>query len=220
MKFKSVSFDLDGTLLDTVGDLTEACQLMLLDLSLSTRSEAEIRSFVGQGMLRLIRRCLHRGSEPTEAEMERAVVAFKHHYSAVNGKNTQFFSGVREGLDAWKATGLPLAIVTNKPAAFTEPLLIKTGLMPYFSYVVSGDTTPYRKPHPAPLLHACALLGTQPVDNLHIGDSKHDIASARQAGCSVYCVPYGYNEGELIRVEDCDAVVADIGAALRLAQST
>ena len=220
MKFKSVTFDLDGTLLDTVGDLTEACQRMLHDLDLPTRSEAEIRTFVGQGMLLLIRRCLHWGSEPAECEMERAVAAFKHHYSAVNGKNAQFFSGVLDGLDAWKSTGLPLAIVTNKPAAFTEPLLIKTGLMPYFSYVVSGDTTPHRKPHPAPLLHACALLGTLPADNLHIGDSKHDISSARQAGCPVYCVPYGYNEGELIQAEDCDAVVADLGAALRLAQST
>lgn len=219
MKFKSVTFDLDGTLLDTVGDLTEACQRMMLDLDLPPRSEAEIRSFVGQGMLVLIQRCLDRGNPPAAAQMERAVAAFKYHYAAVNGENTRFFSGVREGLEAWQATGLPLGIVTNKPAAFTEPLLIRTGLAHYFSCIVSGDTTPHRKPHPAPLLHACAALGSVPADNLHIGDSKHDIETARQAGCTVYCVPYGYNEGELVRAEDCDALVADLGVALRLARS-
>jgi phosphoglycolate phosphatase len=222
MKYKSVTFDLDGTLLDTIGDLTEACRRMMLDLNLPPRSEVEIRSFVGQGMLVLVRRCLAHGnaSDPASvAQMDRAVAAFKHHYAAVNGENTRVFSGVREGLDAWQATGLPLAIVTNKPAAFTEPLLIKTGLAPYFRCVVSGDTTPHRKPHPAPLLHACAALGSVPADNLHIGDSKNDIETARQAGCTVYCVPYGYNEGQLMRAEDCDALVADLTVAVRLAHS-
>ena len=85
MKFKSVTFDLDGTLLDTVGDLTEACRLMLLDLGLPTRSEAEIRSFVGRGMVVLVERCLHRGTPPDEALMARAVAAFQNRYAAVNG---------------------------------------------------------------------------------------------------------------------------------------
>lgn len=219
MKFKSVTFDLDGTLLDTVGDLTEACRRMMLDLDLPPCSEAEIRSFVGQGMLVLVRRCLDQGCEPAAGQMERAVAAFQLHYAAVNGENTRFFSGVCEGLAAWYATGLPLAIVTNKPEAFTLPLLEKTGLARYFRSVVGGDTTPQRKPHPAPLLHACAALGVDPADNLHIGDSRHDIETARNAGCTVYCVPYGYNEGEAVRAEDCDALVADLTVALRLAHS-
>ncbi len=218
MKFKSVTFDLDGTLLDTVGDLAEACQRMLLELDLPTRSEDEIRSFVGQGMVVLVRRCLTRESVPDEAQMARAVDAFQRHYAAVNGVKTQFFQGVQEGLAAWAQTGLPLAVVTNKPAAFTEPLLQRTGLAPYFKAIVSGDTTPHRKPHPAPLLHACAALGSDPADNLHIGDSKHDIETARNAGCTVYCVPYGYNEGEPVNAADCDALVADLGGALRLAR--
>ena len=227
MKFKSVTFDLDGTLLDTIGDLTEACRRMMLDLDLAPHSEANIRSFVGQGMLVLVQRCLEHGQEDGQehsrevpgASMAAAVAAFKHHYAAVNGENTRFFSGVQEGLAAWHATGLPLGIVTNKPAAFTEPLLERLGIARYFQSIVSGDTTPHRKPHPAPLLHACAALGSAPADNLHIGDSKHDIETARQAGCSVYCVPYGYNEGELLRAEDCDALVADLNVALRLARS-
>ncbi|MDD2885602.1 MAG: phosphoglycolate phosphatase [Dechloromonas sp.] len=217
MKFKSVTFDLDGTLLDTVGDLAEACQRMLQELDLPSRSEDEIRSFVGQGMVVLVRRCLTRESLPDEAQLARAVDAFQRHYTAVNGARTQFFQGVREGLQAWQATGLPLAVVTNKPAAFTEPLLERTGLAPYFKAVVSGDTTAHRKPHPAPLLHACAALGSDPADNLHIGDSKHDIETARNAGCTVYCVPYGYNEGEPVDPTACDALVADLLTALQVA---
>jgi phosphoglycolate phosphatase len=219
MKFKSVTFDLDGTLLDTVGDLAAACRQMLEELALPARSADEIRSFVGQGMVVLVRRCLDRGVPPGDELLERAVASLKSHYAAVNGENTRIFDGVLDGLAAWQKTGLPMAVVTNKPAAFSEPLLIKTGLAHYFSSIVSGDTTPHRKPHPQPIYHACAALGTDPADNLHIGDSRHDIETARNAGCAVYCVPYGYNEGEVVKAEDCDALVADLGAALCLARA-
>lgn len=219
MKFRSVTFDLDGTLLDTVCDLTEACRLMLLELDLPPRSEDEIRRFVGRGMAVLVERCLTREAPPDAVQLEAAIAAFRRHYAAVNGLKAQFFPGVREGLAAWAATGLPLAVVTNKPAAFTGPLLERVGIAHYFRSVVSGDTTAQRKPHPAPLLHACAELGADVADNLHIGDSKHDIETARNAGCAVYCVPYGYNEGEPVRAADCDALVADLQVALRLADS-
>lgn len=219
MKFRSITFDLDGTLLDTVADLAEACRLMLAELGQPPRSEAEIRRFVGRGMAVLVERCLTREAAPDPALLGQGIAAFQRHYATVNGLQSQFFPGVREGLAAWHATGLPLAVVTNKPAAFTEVLLERTGIAHYFQAVVSGDTTPQRKPHPAPLLHACAALGCAPATNLHIGDSKHDIETARNAGCAVYCVPYGYNEGEPVRAEDCDALVADLCVALRLAHS-
>lgn len=219
MKFQSITFDLDGTLLDTVGDLAVACRLMLEELAQPPRSEAEVRCFVGRGMAVLVERCLTWAAPPDDALLQRGMTAFRQHYAAVNGLQTRFFPGVLAGLEAWRATGLPLAVVTNKPAAFTEPLLERTGIAHFFDAVVSGDTTAYRKPHPAPLLHACALLGVEPESNLHIGDSKHDIETARRAGCRVFCVPYGYNEGEAVRAADCDALVADLGTALQLARS-
>jgi len=125
---------------------------------------------------------------------------------------------VLAGLAAWHATGLPLAVVTNKPAAFTGPLLEQMGLKHYFSAIVSGDTTPFRKPHPEPLRHACTRMGRPVAANLHIGDSRHDIEVARAAGCTVYCVPYGYNEGEAVSASDCDALVENLESALREAQ--
>ena len=217
MHFQSVTFDLDGTLLDTVPDLHAAARATLAELGLPPRSEDEIRRFVGQGVVVLVRRCLDRGTPPDEALLARAVEVFKPHYAAVNGRKTRIFDGVLAGLDAWQATGLPLAVLTNKPAAFTEPLLERMGLSGYFAAIVSGDSTPFRKPHPEPLRHACMRMGRAVNTNLHIGDSRHDIETARAAGCTVYCVPYRYNEGEAIRREDCDALVENLGAALRTA---
>lgn len=218
MRFQSVTFDLDGTLLDTVPDLHAACNAMLAELGLPLRSEDEIRNFVGQGVAVLVLRCL-RNVAPTDSHsLYQAVQVFQRHYAVTNGMRSRLFHGVREGLEAWRATGLPLAVVTNKPAAFTAPLLDRMGLSHYFSVVVSGDTTPHRKPHPAPLQHACAHMGSAPEHNLHIGDSRHDIESARNAGCTVFCVPYGYNEGELVREADCDALVATIREAVRVAK--
>jgi len=207
MRFTSVTFDLDGTLLDTVPDLHTASNAMLAELGLALRTEDEIRNFVGQGVVVLVLRCLRDRAAPEGEFLDRAVAIFQRHYAAINGSRSRVFPGVVEGLNAWRATGLPLAVVTNKPAAFTGPLLECMGLSGYFTAVVSGDTTPHRKPHPAPLQHACAQMGTSPENNLHIGDSRHDIETARNAGSAVFCVPYGYNEGEPVRAADCDALV-------------
>ncbi len=84
------------------------------------------------------------------------------------------------GLEAWRATGVPLAVLTNKPAAFTEPLLERMGLKHYFSAIVSGDSTPFRKPHPDPLRHACTQMGRAVNTNLHIGDSRHEKGGRRE----------------------------------------
>ena len=219
MHFHSVTFDLDGTLLDTVGDLAEASNRMLRELGLPTYGEDEIRLFIGRGINVLVERCLTRPEPPTAEQLDRAISAFKRHYAEVNGQFTDLYPGVLEGLLAWQATGLPMAVITNKAAAFTEPLLERKGLRGFFSVVVSGDTTAHKKPHPEPVFHACRVMGSTPERNLHIGDSIHDIHAAKAAGSAAYCVPYGYNEGQAVRAADCDALVGDLGEALRLARA-
>lgn len=217
MRFKSVTFDLDGTLLDTVPDLAEACQRMLAELGEPSRSVEEIRCFVGKGMVNLVTRCLTREMPPSEALLAQGVDAFKRHYSAVNGQATTIYPDVMEGLLAWQASGRKLGVVTNKPAVFTEPLLDAVGMTHFFEVIVSGDTTPEKKPHPEPILHACRAMGVSPADNLHIGDSHNDVLAARAAGCTAWCVPYGYNEGRSVDSADCDALVSDLLAAAQLA---
>jgi len=206
---RSVTVDLDGTLLDTVPDLAAAASAMLAELGLPQRSVAEIRSFVGRGMDYLVRCCLG-----DQAHLhETAVAVFKGHYRANNGRAARLYPGVISGLAAFRAAGLPLAVVTNKPAAFTLPLLAASKLAPYFDFVLCGDTLPEKKPHPLPLLHACERFGVLPAANLHIGDSENDAGAARAAGCPVFCLPYGYNHGKDVRLIECDAIVASLKEA-------
>jgi phosphoglycolate phosphatase len=210
MRFRSVTIDLDGTLLDTVADLADACNAMLTELGRPPRSQAQIHGFVGKGMAVLVERCLTDATPPPEALLIKAIEAFRRHYLVINGRSARIYPGVIEGLEAMRERGLALACVTNKPAAFTAPLLERMGLAGYFAVVVAGDTLPHKKPRPEPILHACALMGVSPAANLHIGDSANDIDSARAAGSPVLCVPYGYNEGRKVDSADCDALVSSL----------
>lgn len=210
---KSVTFDLDGTLLDTLADLTEACQAMLTELGRPVRPREDILRFVGRGMAVLVERCLTWEEKPSESELAAGIAAFRRHYAEVNGRYTRFYPGVQEGLRLFHTAGFKMAVVTNKPAEFTGLLLERVGIFGFFDAVVCGDTTAYKKPHPEPIQHACRLMGVLPGGNLHIGDSINDIQSARAAGCVVFCVPYGYHEGGPVDSADCDALVSDLVAA-------
>ena len=211
---RSVTIDLDGTLLDTVPDLAQAANAMLRELGRDELPVPLIGTYVGRGIPNLVGRCLpDLGGDALAA----AQAVFRRHYAECNGRASTPFDGVLDGLTRLRAAGLPMAVITNKAAAFTGPLLDATGLSRWFAFAVSGDTLPEKKPHPLPLLHACERLGTRPQENLHIGDSKHDAAAARAAGCPVVLVPYGYNEGDDVRLIDCDAIVPTLrDAAARL----
>ena len=137
---------------------------------------------------------------------------FERCYAEENGRRSRPYPGVAEGLQRLRASGIPLGVVTNKAAAFTLPLLAATGLAGYFGCVVSGDTLPWKKPDPRPLQHACAQLHADPARCLFVGDSMHDVRAARAAGCTVWCVPYGYNEGQPLRAEDCDGLLPGLDA--------
>ena len=217
---RAVMIDLDGTLLDTIPDLAAAANATLAEIGRPALGIDTIKSFVGKGIPNLVKRCLtgtlYAEIEPSEAELARALPIFMRHYAAVNGRDTRIYPGVREGIEEFQRLGLRLACVTNKAAAFTEPLLGTVGFRHYFDIVVSGDTLPYKKPHPAPLLHICATLGVPPAQALLIGDSLNDVEAARGAGCPVFCVDYGYNEGADVHELDCDAIVSALDEAARM----
>ena len=214
---KAVLFDLDGTLLDTAPDLASAANAMLAELGRPGHSLVTIRDFIGKGIPNLVGRCLGYPGESAAPDARAALAVFKRHYAAVNGRHTRIYPGVREGVEAMRRAGLKLACVTNKAAAFTEPLLEIMGLARYLDMIVSGDTLSQKKPHPLPFLHICANFGIEPGEALVIGDSRNDVAGARAAGCPVFCVPYGYSEGEDVRDLGCDAIVASLEeAACRL----
>jgi len=189
---------------------------MLRELRMPERSEDEIRVMVGGGIANLAERCLSCDVAPSSELVAKAIAVFHCCYAIENGRSASPFPGVFAGLESFRRMGLKMAVITNKSAAFTEPLLISSGLADYFEFAVSGDSLPQKKPHPLPLLHACERLGSPPQHNLHIGDSKHDVSAARAAGCPVFCVPYGYNEGEDVHKLDCDAIVSTLEQAATL----
>ena len=124
------------------------------------------------------------------------------------------------GLQALKAKALPLGIVTNKAGAFTSVLLERAGLARYMDVVVAGDLLPKPKPDPMPVIWACGRFGVTPAEVLLIGDSVHDFKAGQSAGCKVFLVPYGYNEGQDVRGLACDAIVASIeDAASRITKT-
>ena len=216
--YDAVLLDLDGTLMDTIPDLAHAANAMRGSLGLAALPESLIATFVGNGIDNLIRRSLAHDHAPdrlTPELLARGKQAFYPAYHRINGTRSVLFEGVIAGLDAMRAGGLKMAVVTNKSTEFTLPLLELAGLSPYMDAVVCGDTLAERKPDPAPMLHACALLGVAPRRSVAVGDSVNDALSARAAGCAVRAVPYGYNHGQSVQTLDVDAIVENIQAAAR-----
>ena len=222
MTIRWVSIDLDGTLLDTALDLHAACQAMLVELGRPVQTMAATRRFVGKGMRTLVDRCLDGEGKTDPPLLDVGVDAFRRHYTRENGRQALPYAGVFEGLDQLRAMKLQLAVVTNKPIAFTEPLLDLTGLRAYFDLVVGGDSLPNKKPHPAQILWTCKKFSRTPLEGAHIGDSRHDMEAAHAAGCAYFHVPYGYADGAPVQDVDMregDALVSSlVDAALRVGQ--
>ena len=201
--------DLDGTLIDTVGDFEVALQRALADLGWPPVGRAFIARTVGKGSEHLLTRTLAEVGAPASL-FDPAWARYQHHYLAINGQHSAVYPGAVEGLQALRARGLRLVCLTNKPNAFARPLLALKGLDGYFDFVFGGDAFAHKKPHPMPLLKACEALGTLPAQTLMVGDSSNDAAAARAAGCPVVLVSYGYNHGEPVATAGADAVVGRI----------
>jgi phosphoglycolate phosphatase len=217
LPLRAAIVDLDGTMVDTLGDFHAALNRMLAELGLPSISAEAIAGFIGKGTEHLIRSTLaHVGAPP--ALYPQAWDRYFEAYRALNGAQSTVFPGVQEGIAALRAAGLRLACLTNKPGEFARGLLQAKGLAPAFERVFGGDAFERKKPDPLPLLKTCEALGTAPGATLMIGDSANDAAAARAAGCPVVLVTYGYNHGEPVRGVDADGFVdslADVAALLR-----
>jgi phosphoglycolate phosphatase len=215
-RLQAAIVDLDGTMVDTLGDFELALNLMLADFGYAPVKRNFIERTVGKGSEHLLRSTLDFVQNRPLAQQNNAQAAIKNvvfdvamqryqtHYLAVNGQASQVYAGVIDGLERLRAAGLQLACLTNKPGAFAMPLLKAKGLDGYFCHVFGGDAFARKKPDPLPLLKTCEALGTSPEHTLMIGDSSNDALAARAAGCPVALVTYGYNHGEPVSAVDCD----------------
>jgi len=212
---RAVLFDLDGTLLDTVADISVALNRALAEQKFASLPAAQVRVLIGRGVPTLIERALARlGAAGESSDAARLVERFHFHYERIHELGeiqTRVYPGVTAGLAELHALGLGLAVVTNKPKKAAVDLLTRLGLSQWIDVVVGGDTGTHRKPHPQPLLTACEELEVRPAQALMVGDSLTDVLAARAAGLAVVCVPYGYNEGLDPRALPCDAFVENVG---------
>jgi len=195
---RAVLIDLDGTLIDTAPDIAAAANATLASLGLAALEVAQVRSFIGEGIAVLVRRSLGTRMGPSEADgqLAPALEEFERQYKAVNGRYSSVYPGALEGLRSMRAAGLKLGCVTNKVLRFAEPLLAHFHLLELFDALIAGDSTPARKPDPAPVLEACRRLDVPPAACVLIGDSAHDARAARAAGVAFLAVPYGYGGKE------------------------
>lgn len=208
LNLQAVMIDLDGTLVDTIGDFEAALNRALTDLQVPAANRSLIERSIGKGSEHLIRTVLqHQMTLPEVAGNAREVAQlftpvwerYEHHYLSINGEFSKVFPGVIEGLERLKSLDLPLACLTNKPIAFTKPLLKDKGLSNYFVQVFGGDSFERKKPDPLPLIKTCEALRSRPDQTLMVGDSSNDAQAADAAGCPVVLMTYGYNHGEPIQ---------------------
>jgi phosphoglycolate phosphatase len=187
---RTVLFDLDGTLLDTAPDLAAALNAVRTEQGQPPLPFEQIRPVVSHGGIALIE--LGFGlirTDPAFEPLRQRLLAIYRDNLAVR---TRLFPGMAALLAALEQRGLNWGVVTNKPGWLTDPLLSALGLYTRAACVVSGDTLEQRKPHPAPLLHACALAGSRPEQCVYVGDAQRDIEAGRNAGMHTLVALFGY----------------------------
>ena len=215
---QAVIIDLDGTMVDTAPDFLVAINQMRAEFDLAPIDLDTIKRFIGKGSENLIHTVLSVDFSETQIQQHfvAALAAYQRHYLSINGDYSKLYPDVIEGLQALRERGLRLACVTNKPMAFTLPLMAKKGLTSYFDVVYGGDSFARKKPDPIALLQVCTDFNLAPSQVLAIGDSSNDAQAARAAACPVLLVPYGYNHGEAIQNVESDGIVASLLEAARL----
>jgi phosphoglycolate phosphatase len=199
----AIIFDLDGTLIDSVPDLTRAVNVALTGIGRPPKQANEIAGYVGNGVRVLLERSFGEGTP--EETLGKAQKLFEKHYEAHCLDHTRIYPGVKETLA--HLASKPKAVVTNKPEGFTRKILEGLGLAGEFKIVLGGDSTPIRKPRPEPLWEAARRLGARPEDTLVVGDSPIDVKAGKAAGMMTCAVSYGLARREILESEKPDRVI-------------
>ncbi|WP_273403654.1 phosphoglycolate phosphatase [Actinobacillus porcinus] len=197
-QFKVIGFDLDGTLVNSLPDLALSVNSALAEFDLPAAPEELVLTWIGNGADVLISRGLAWASEQTGKTLNDEQIAqlkarFNHFYGENICNVSRLYPNVKETLEALKAQGFKLAVVTNKPTQHVLPVLKAFEIDHLFDEALGGQSLPAIKPHPGPLYYLCGKFGVLPHQLLFVGDSRNDIIAAHAAGCPVVGLTYGYN---------------------------
>jgi phosphoglycolate phosphatase len=204
---RAIIWDLDGTLIDSVADLSAALNRLLGERGLARLPATVVRPMIGDGAARLVERAFAAAGTPLAgASLEAAVLRFLELYGESPLDQTRVFDGAVAAMDQLTRAGWAHGVCTNKPHAITTDILARLGFDGRISVVVGGDSTPQTKPHPAPLLSCLRQMGVACIDAVMIGDSAIDVLAARAAGVPVVIVTFGYSR-QPVRSLGADAVV-------------
>lgn len=210
-----VIFDLDGTLADSADDIAEALNRTLVQWGQPRVPAAKVRGWIGEGVRRLVEQAFADAGAPVD--IDRVMPDMMRHYGDCLLLAPRVYPGVPEALAGLRQRGARLAVCTNKPARFVEPLLRYLDLADFFSAWLGGDSLPERKPSALPLQHLAAQFGLSPAACLMVGDSATDAAAAHAAGTALVLVRYGYPRGLDLQAAGAVAVVDDLRELLTLA---
>jgi len=199
MRPSTIIFDLDGTLIDSEGDLRAAADWLLQQFGAAPLSRQEFRAMMGDGVAALVGRALVARKCRVESAAD-AVRGFLDYYEDHLTDTTRPYPGVHESLGNLCAQGLRLGLCTNKTMRITSAILERLGLATYFAGVVAGDSVPYRKPDPRVLSGMLATFGVSRESAVMVGDSEVDAATADATGVRFVLVTYGYHRGEVGKI--------------------
>lgn len=208
-----VLFDLDGTLLDSAPGLYAALQVQCDEMGIPAPPYAPVREVVSRGSRAVLRTAF---PQADEAAILALAPRYLEIYATLMNTRSHPFDGVEALLAMLESAHVPWAVVTNKPAFLTDPLLAHLGLDVRAAAVVSGDTLPLRKPDPAPVLHACALAGVDPAACIFVGDDLRDVQAGHAAGLYTIAAAWGYLDGGDPHAWGADRVAASVDELLHL----
>ncbi len=193
-KFKLIGFDLDGTLINSLPDLTLALNLTFQEAGLPQVKETEVVTWIGKGIDVLFSNAINWTKKQfSDDEVANLKERFHYFYSQNLCTSSELFPNVRETLETLSKEGYILAVVTNKPTRYVKPILTALNIDHFFAEAIGGHTLPAIKPHPAPIYYLYGKFACYPNEVLFVGDSCNDILAARAAGCTSVGLSYGYN---------------------------
>ncbi|WP_439115038.1 HAD family hydrolase [Hydrogenophaga sp.] len=217
-----ILFDLDGTLIETAPEIADAVNDTLTRFELPPVTQQQVNDWIGHGTRTLLIQALAEVGKTTLEAVQAAdnfkqiEAAFGTHYEQRCGTRSHLYPCVRETLQALRAQGVKLVVMTNKEGRYTQVVLDAHELAPLFDHVISGDTLPVKKPNPAGIDDCLQRFGVARERALFVGDSSIDVATARNGGITVWALPYGYNMGEPIESCNPDRVIPDFSALTTL----